>query len=118
MFHLKGNLTTDNVGRLITMVEVDQMTPPMMKPSLGPRMGDDINVVIRMDGMGVEMLGKLTYGKEVIASVAQIERPIEKGMNDVGPMVLREGILDIKGMPLVHLNMLLMDHIRETKNLV
>jgi hypothetical protein len=60
-------------------------------------------VGIRIEGMGIVMLGILMDGNEDTIGVPQIEGPVEKGMDGVGPMVLREGNVDITGMPPVPL---------------
>jgi len=64
MFHPKGKPTPDNVGSLKGMVEVEITPPPKLKPRLGPPLEKDPYVGIRMDGMGVGTLGRLTYGNE------------------------------------------------------
>jgi hypothetical protein len=104
MFHPKGKPTPDNVGPLIGMVEVEGIPPPMLKPRLDPPLEEDPDVGIKMDGMGIGMLGRLMDGKEDMTGVPQIEGPIEKGIDGVGPMVLRDGNVDITGMPPVPLH--------------
>jgi len=52
-----------------------------------------------MDGMGVGILGILTNGKDDTSGIPQIEELIEKGMDNVGAMVLRDGNVDIMGIP-------------------
>jgi hypothetical protein len=59
MFDPKGISTLENAKMLIGMVEVEGTPPPMLKPRLSPPPEEDPNVGIRMDGMGVGMLGKL-----------------------------------------------------------
>jgi hypothetical protein len=76
---------------------------PYVETKAWPPLEEDPNVGIEMDGMGVEMLGKLMDGNEFMASVPQIKGPIEKGMDGVGSMVLKEGKIDIIGIPLVPL---------------
>jgi hypothetical protein len=75
----------------------------MLKPRLSLPLEENPNVGIGMDVMVFNMLGKLTIGKEVTVSVPQIEGPIEKGMDGVVPMVLREGKVDVTSIPLVPL---------------
>jgi hypothetical protein len=52
-----------------------------------------------MDGMGIGMLGILKSGKEDMNDFPQIKGPMEKGIDGVGVMVLREGNVEIFGMP-------------------
>jgi hypothetical protein len=56
-------------------------------------------VGIRMDGMGVGILGILMDVKVDTTGVPQIEGPIEKCMDSVGPIELRDGNMDIPGRP-------------------
>jgi hypothetical protein len=50
--------------------------------------------------MGIGMLGILMDGNDDTDDVPQIEGPVDKGMDGVGPMVPRDGNMDITGMPL------------------
>jgi hypothetical protein len=62
---------------------------------LEPTPEEDLYVGIGMDGMGIGTLSRLTNGKEDIVSVPWIKGPIEKCIDEVCPMVLREGDVDI-----------------------
>jgi hypothetical protein len=64
MFHPKGKPTPDDVGSLKGMVEVEITPPPKLKPRLGPPLEKYPYVGIRMDGMGVGTLGRLTDGNK------------------------------------------------------
>jgi hypothetical protein len=75
----------------------------MMKPRLDPPLEKNPVVGIRMDGMGMIMLGRLVDGKKDTTSVPQIEGPIEMGIDGVGPMVLKDGNVYITRIPLVPL---------------
>jgi hypothetical protein len=57
-------------------------------------------------------------GKDDTVDVPQIEGPVEKGMDGVGPMELRDGNVDIIGMPPVPLEMGLMAQLHWMKHLV
>jgi len=63
----------------------------------------DPGVVIGIEGMGIVTLGILTDGNEDMVRVPQIEGLVEKGIGDVGPMELRDGNVEIMGMPPVPL---------------
>jgi hypothetical protein len=60
-------------------------------------------VSIEIEWMGVGMIGILTDGNEDTVGVPQIEGLVERGIYGVGPIVLREGNVDITGMTLVPL---------------
>jgi hypothetical protein len=60
-------------------------------------------VVIGIEGMGIVTLGILTDGNEDMVGVPQIKGLVEKGIGDVGPMELRDGNVEIMGMPPVPL---------------
>jgi hypothetical protein len=55
------------------MVEVERILPPMLKPKLAPPLEEDPKVGVRIDGMGVETLGKITDGYGDTIGVPQIE---------------------------------------------
>jgi hypothetical protein len=85
------------------MVEAEEVPPPVSKPRLIPRREKDKEVGIGIERMCIVMLGILTDGNEGIVRVPRIEGPIERGIDGVGPMVLKDSNVDIKGMPLVPL---------------
>jgi len=63
-------------------------------------MDRDLDVGITIDVMGVLMLGRLTKGKSYTVDIPQMETPNEMGMDDVGPMTLRDNNVDITQVPL------------------
>ena len=75
----------------------------MLKPNLGPPLENNLEVGMEVEGMGVCMLGILMDGEEYMIGVPHIEGLVEKGVDGVGPMVLREGNVYITWMLLVPL---------------
>jgi hypothetical protein len=67
----------------------------MLKPKLAPPLEKNIEVGIDVDGMGIMMLGILTYGEDDTNNIPKIEGPKENGMDGVGPMEIRGGNIDI-----------------------
>jgi hypothetical protein len=63
-------------------------------------MDRDLDVGITIDVMGVLMSGRLTKGKSYMVDIPQMETPDEMGMDDVGPMTLRDNNVDITQVPL------------------
>jgi hypothetical protein len=61
------------------MVEVEGIPLPMMKPRLPPPLEEDPDLGIKIDGMGVGMLGILIEGKVDTINIPQIEGPEEMG---------------------------------------
>jgi hypothetical protein len=64
IFHPNRKPTLDNSNPLIGMVEVEGVPLPMLKLRLGPPLEEDMNMDIKMDGMGVGTLGRLMDGNE------------------------------------------------------
>jgi hypothetical protein len=85
------------------MVEEERVTPRILKPRIAPTLEKYPDVGINMEGMGILNLGIETNGNEDTVGVPHIEGPIEKGIEGVGPMVIREGNVVITGMPPVPL---------------
>jgi hypothetical protein len=103
MFHPKGKLGPDNVVPLIGMVEVEGIPLPLMKPSIIPPLEEDPYVGIIINDMGIVTLVRLIGGKKDMTDVPWIKGPLDKGIDGVGPMVLKEGNVNINEMPPVPL---------------
>jgi hypothetical protein len=52
-----------------------------------------------VEGMGIEMICILTYGKDDIVDIPQIEGPLENGMDSVVLIELGGGNVNIIGIP-------------------
>jgi hypothetical protein len=80
------------------MEEVEGIPLPILKLRLDPSLEGHPSVGIKIDGMGMRMLGRIVDGKEDMATILQIEGPIEMVIDGVGPMALKDGKVDITRM--------------------
>jgi len=81
------------------MVEVEVIPLPMLKSRLTPPLDKYLGVGLMTNGMGMVMLGILVDGNIDTTNVPQMETCVETNIDDVGPMALKDGKVEITGMP-------------------